>query len=161
MVRRRSPELHLLLLSRTIGTMTRRVLLMFGLLSIAALGLAGFWLLWPSSAINRENAAKIRDGMSLAEVEAILGGPARDDSTGPVMADLHDDDGRPLTERELIRTLAGMWENNIPAPKFWRSNQVMIGVHLDPSGRVARCEVLRVRRIQAGPMDILRRWFGL
>ena len=57
---------------------TRRRLMLFGLLAgLLALG-AGGWLLWPrTSAITRENAAKIKAGMSLAEVEAILGGPAR------------------------------------------------------------------------------------
>jgi hypothetical protein len=34
------------------------------------------------SAINEENVAKIKRGMALAEVEAILGGPARDESHG-------------------------------------------------------------------------------
>jgi outer membrane protein assembly factor BamE (lipoprotein component of BamABCDE complex) len=43
----------------------------------------GIWLLWPRpSAITKENANRIQVGMTLQEVEAILGGPARDDTHG-------------------------------------------------------------------------------
>ena len=57
---------------------TRRRLLLFGLLAgLLALG-TGVWLLWPRpSAITSENAAKIQVGMTLAEVEVILGARAR------------------------------------------------------------------------------------
>lgn len=61
----------------------RRLLLLalpVGLLVLAI----GVGLLWPRTAITRENAAKIEPGMTLAEVEAKLGGPARDETTGPV-----------------------------------------------------------------------------
>jgi hypothetical protein len=62
--------------------MTRRGLLLFGLLlGSLALG-ASVWLLWPRSAINAENAAKIQGGMTVSEVEAILGGPSRDETAG-------------------------------------------------------------------------------
>jgi hypothetical protein len=62
---------------------TRCRLLLFGFI-IGSLGLgAGLWLVWPSaSAINELNAARIQTGMTLAEVEAILGGPARDETGG-------------------------------------------------------------------------------
>src|SRR6266404_6284378 len=51
-------------------------------LALCALGLA-LWLLWPrESAITEENIARIQKGMSRADVAAILGGPARDDSGG-------------------------------------------------------------------------------
>ena len=64
--------------------MTRRRVLLLGLLATAVGVAAAAWLLWPRTAITRENAAKVREGMTLAEVEAILGGPARDETTGPV-----------------------------------------------------------------------------
>jgi hypothetical protein len=47
-----------------------------------ALGV-GVWLVWPQpSAITRENYECIQTGMTRADVEAILGGPARDETTG-------------------------------------------------------------------------------
>ncbi len=55
----------------------KRRLLPFGsaavLLALAALA----WPLWPRTTITREHAAEIEEGMTLAEVETIMGGPAR------------------------------------------------------------------------------------
>ena len=62
--------------------MTRRRLLMFGFLVMLVMLGVGVWLLLPTTAITRENAAKIQEGMTLAEVEAILGGPARSEADG-------------------------------------------------------------------------------
>jgi hypothetical protein len=62
--------------------MTRRRLLLFGLLAALLVLGAGAWVVWPRMAITPENAAKIKQGMTLAEVESILGGAARDESTG-------------------------------------------------------------------------------
>src|SRR5438067_993746 len=57
--------------------MTRRHLLLFSLLAgLLALGV-DVWLLWPRSAVTRENFAKLRVGMTLAEVEEVLGEAAQ------------------------------------------------------------------------------------
>src|SRR5262245_10142275 len=64
----------------------RRVVGGAALASLGALGLTA-WLLWPRTAITRENGEKIHEGMTQAEVEAILGGPARDEASGPLVAD--------------------------------------------------------------------------
>src|SRR5581483_2117599 len=48
-------------------------------------GLAVAWLLSPRSAVTPENAAMIEKGMIIAEVEAIMGGAARDETTGPAL----------------------------------------------------------------------------
>ena len=61
--------------------------------SVAAMSLVlssagwNFWATWPRSVITRENAAKIRPGMTGAEVEALLGGAARDETGGSVEAE--------------------------------------------------------------------------
>ena len=58
---------------------TRRRLLLPSLLAcLATLAV----VLWPRTAITPENAAKIQAGMTLTEVEALLGGPARDEGMG-------------------------------------------------------------------------------
>src|SRR5436305_330604 len=67
--------------------MTRRRLLLLSLAAIAVVLMVA-WLLWPRTGITRENARRIELGMTLAEVEAILGGPARDESSGPLTHDL-------------------------------------------------------------------------
>ena len=60
----------------------RRILI--GILILATVVVAGYGLLWwcfapPASAINRANAMRIKVGMTLADVEGILGGPERDE----------------------------------------------------------------------------------
>jgi hypothetical protein len=55
---------------------TRRRLLLTLAVTLTAVVL-GAWLLWPSpSAITEENYDRLRPGMTLEEVEALLGGPA-------------------------------------------------------------------------------------
>jgi hypothetical protein len=58
----------------------RRRLLILAVAGTVVMLAVGAWLFWPRTAITRENAAKIQRGMTLAEVEAILGGPARDET---------------------------------------------------------------------------------
>jgi hypothetical protein len=63
--------------------MRRRLLLVALSAALLMLG-AGAVVLWPRpSAIVQENAAKIQKGMTLAEVEELLGGPARNESGLP------------------------------------------------------------------------------
>lgn len=60
----------------------------FLVLSFAAvvLGLVvGVWLLLPRTAITRENAYCIEPGMTLEQVQLVMGGPPRDESTGPLV----------------------------------------------------------------------------
>jgi hypothetical protein len=71
--------------------MTRRRLRLLGLVvAFAVLG-AGVWLFLTRTAITRENFEMIQVGTTLAEVETILGGPERDESTGPLLAVLPED----------------------------------------------------------------------
>jgi hypothetical protein len=63
--------------------------------------------------ISKENATRIRDGMTLAEVEAILGGPARDESNGQLEADVAPDEAPGLI---LALYLNGRWMTGPPAP---------------------------------------------
>jgi hypothetical protein len=139
---------------------TRRRLLLFGLLAgLLVLGVGG-WLFWPRSAITRENAAKIEPGMTVADVEAIFGGPSRDETTGPITADAPDgDDGSNVTmtkwwidpewrSEDGLRTLA------------WQSDRVRVQVyHRD--GRVTDIRQTDIRRADESLLDKLRRWFGL
>jgi hypothetical protein len=132
------------------GAMTRRRLLLLGLLvSLIALG-AGTWLFLPRTAITRENAEKIQKGMKLAEVEAILGGPERDESTGRLEQDGSDDD----PARKYVDAVIGKRKN-------WRSDRVIIDVYMDAAGRVQVCYRLKVRRMHESPVAVFRRWLHL
>jgi outer membrane protein assembly factor BamE (lipoprotein component of BamABCDE complex) len=83
----KSPWRHLLArrqLIPRIGSMVRpRHLLFLSLAATLVVLAVAMWLFWPRTAITRENAAKIREGMMLADVEEILGGPSRDELSGP------------------------------------------------------------------------------
>src|SRR5947209_17090532 len=60
--------------------MTRRRVLLLGSVAVVAALAVAVWMVWPRrSVITRENIDRITDGMTLDEVEAILGGPARDE----------------------------------------------------------------------------------
>src|SRR5579859_1727961 len=89
---------------RTMGSgMTKkRWFLVLACVLILGIGIAAYGM-WPrESAINAENAAKIRPGQSLWEVEVILGGPERDDSSGPVTLLTPDDDHTSWDDRPIL-----------------------------------------------------------
>jgi hypothetical protein len=111
------------------GAMTaRRCLLVFGLLpGVLALG-AGVLLLWPRTAITRENAAKIKEGMTLAQVEALLGGPPRSETTGATLTV----DEQPMGALQHFAFQLNM--NRKPMPPKWQSDHVVIAVRFDPDG---------------------------
>jgi hypothetical protein len=145
------------------GSMTtHRRLLLFGLLAVAVVLATGSWLLWPRTAITRENAAKIQVGMTLAEVEAILGGPARSDMTGPCVVDLDDRDERDLLalqqRRYILLVLAIRGEDRY---RLWQSDAVELFVQCDHRGRVTTCDTTPMRRAEESPIDMLRRWLRL
>src|SRR5688572_11511735 len=104
--------------------MTRRRLLLGLLAALVPLPVM-VWLLWPHpSAITMENVAKIKSGMTLAEVEALLGGPARDDSKGPALAGVNLE-GFELALKEAKEA------------KEWVSDEVRVKVWLDEKDRVS------------------------
>src|SRR3954452_22547582 len=68
----------------TIDAMTRRRRRLFLSYGGIVVALAVAWVLWPRPVgITRENAARIKQGMTLSEVKAILGGPGRIEATDP------------------------------------------------------------------------------
>jgi hypothetical protein len=124
---------------------TRRRLLMFGLLAgLLMLGVRG-WVLWPrtTTAITRESAARIQENMTLAEVEAILGGPEREETTGP-LEELGA--GDPVGNRDAI------------VLRTWRSDFVYILVGFDEDHCVASRSIFYTRRAPESLLDMLRRW---
>jgi hypothetical protein len=126
--------------------MTRRRLFLFALpVAVVLLGVAT-WILWPRppSAITRENGARIELGMTDAEVEAILGGPARDESTGFLMG-----------EETRIGGMA--WPRHT---QCWLSDSVIVRVLFQEGQVIARdCEP--VHRVNTSFLDDIRRWLRL
>jgi hypothetical protein len=124
------------------------------LLVLAVVGAAvalAVGLLWPRTAITRANAERIRVGMALAEVEAILGGPARVETTGPTDVDW---DG-PL---DRIFSLPGSAPGTTVCE--WQSDHVLVTVWLGTDGRADWVTVHPMCRAYEGPLALLRRWLG-
>jgi hypothetical protein len=150
--------------------MTRRtrLQLLFALPAVLVVALVAAWLVWPSTAITRENAEKIKEGMTLAEVEVILGGRARDEATGRLVLDVTaggQDDVElraALYEHTLLEVFRDQDRGGRP-PRLleWNSNQVTIWVCVDRDGRVTDCNSLPMRRADETPIDRVRRWYGL
>jgi hypothetical protein len=148
--------------------MTRRTrrLLLLGLPAIVAVALVTAWLLWPRMAITRENAAKVQLGLTLAEAEVILGGPARDETTGPVNLDpaaTSDAVEQAWVTEKVVR----VWEDALdrqddtPRSLWWKSNNVALRVRFDPQGCVSESLAFPMRRVDESPLAMLHRWLGL
>jgi hypothetical protein len=154
----------------------RRLLLLALAAGLVALTVAA-WLLLPRTAITRENAAKIRPGMTLAEVEAILHGPARDESSGKLVGDVEAEGDANAGERErrieantvLLSVMEEMADQMFKLGRlpdgngnlFWISDRVFVQVVLDENDRVFAVSTIPARRADEGPLERLRRWLGL
>jgi hypothetical protein len=142
--------------------MTRRRLLVFGLLvSMLALR-AGVLVLRPRTAITRENAAKVRVGLTLEEVYKILGGRERDERTGAIYPDIETCDDCVGAPVEFLFS-SGQRDNievhRIRMNRFWSSDSVIFGVYVNSDNRVAATFSVYVHR--TGADASLRRWLGL
>jgi hypothetical protein len=122
---------------------TRRLLIAVPVALVLALTFA--WLPWPPTAITAENAARIQPGMTLAEVKAILGGPERDESTGPLASDLSE----------------ALEAYDRPGRLKWQSDRAVIWLDVDAAGNVGKVSAVPVRRAEEAPLDRVRRWLGL
>jgi hypothetical protein len=143
---------------------------LFFSLAAAVVGLAvGVWLLWPCTAITRDNVAKIRKGMTRAEVEAILGGPARneenDDEEGVpmrVMGPWQGTKGNHFFSDFQEGEVLGVPRSTLVGDtNHWISRQLVVRIDFDSEGRVAYWGWLPVSRADSGPLDMIRRWLHL
>jgi hypothetical protein len=146
-------------------TRARRLLLLILPAGLAALAIV-ICMLWPRTSITRENASKIQVGMTLAEVEAILGGPARDESTGPCHLDESGINPVDLSNREeptrleLQRLLIEMRPHTYI---LWRSDSVVIWATQSQEGQdrqLTQVGYVPLQRSNESLLDRLRRWFS-
>jgi hypothetical protein len=141
-----------------IAMTNRRRLLLYLMASALALG-AGVWLLWPRSAINADNFARIRVGMPLDEVETILGGPERDEAAGPV-----EPAGEPVAvaaANNVTRQSGSGGALESWMPRKWTSERLSIWLWLDLDHRVSLGHAVPVQRSSASLVDRVRRWLRL
>jgi hypothetical protein len=106
--------------------------------------LVASWLLWPRTAITRENADRIQEGMTLANVEAILGGPP-----GVYTADGQD------WSMEMLRN--GKYRSN-HTRRIWVGDDGGIRIDFDEDGCVAASQWCPRQR---SLWDRMCGWLGL
>ena len=112
--------------------------------------------------INAENAATIQLKMTAVEVFAILGGPPRDEATGPIEYD--DTPGVEanrwaalLEDRKLFEgSLCDNEGRLIGVGRLWTSNDIQVDVSFDLDDIVTEVTVHRVHRVQNGIWDSVR-----
>lgn len=139
----------------------------FLFLSLAAVmvKLTVAWVVWPRSAITRENVARIQRGMTRIEVEAILGGPARHDSTGPTRVVPAEVDLGLEHPKYPLDMLQRRWVDHIlntaprrPNTDRWESDETILWVQWSADGTVTECDSLPLRREAINALDMLAHW---
>jgi hypothetical protein len=125
--------------------MTRRRLFLLALpVALVLLGV-GTFVLWPRTAITRENAERIQVGMTLAEVEEMLGGPARDEMSPGSAAMFGDLDPS---------------EQGLSQESDWMSDDIALRIAFD-AGRVTSRHIVRIGFRDEPLMVRVRRWLHL
>ncbi|MCI0680577.1 MAG: hypothetical protein L0Y71_00620 [Gemmataceae bacterium] len=155
---------------------------------IALLGTAGFVVLLmtrPASPINRVNFKKIQVGMTLAEVEAIIGLPPGDYSTGSLVTveykectvamqvlkemgkEADEVVARKVTDGLILSSQTG-WklfgDQSTALAPYWICDSAAIIIEWDPSARdfnVGRKNFLSVRRSYDGFWQRIRGWLRI
>jgi hypothetical protein len=104
--------------------------------------------------------------MTLSEVEAIVGGPARDETTGPVHAatvshaiDVEAADALKAAELDLGSELSRARFKR--GYHVWQSDQVIVVARMNDEGRLHTYTIVPVCRDYERPLDHIRRWLRL
>src|SRR5262249_17539116 len=130
----------------TIGYMPRPRRFLFLSLAAVVVGLAFAWLLWPRTAITRENGARLRPGMALAGVEQIMGGPQRFEFDGTSTLD-ESAAGAMEAWREFGARVPPEAVHNVR----WNTVSVSIVAWFDREDRMVVCHVLPTRSDETVP----------
>src|SRR5262249_21514253 len=110
--------------------MARLLTLCAGLAAFGGLLLSAWVVLRSGSAISQEAFAKIETGMTLGQVEDILGGPERDESTGTLLPRDAPDNG-PMARLDVVLFTAKSETRVEPAQwqwQYWVSNTTIVAV---------------------------------
>src|SRR5262245_59132749 len=119
------------------------------LVLLLAAGYGVLWLTAPRHDINHKSFEAIKMGMTEQQVEAILGVPAGDYTTGPVI-------GWPEISSN---GWAICWERQ--PHKSWISNEAAIHVYFDEQGLVKRTTHRKPWLSEESLWARLRRWLGI
>ena len=124
------------------------------ILSAPCLGLAvlalGVWLAAPSHRINEESFDLIHEGMTRAEVAAVLGGPSGDYATTQEAREVRD------------RVLLVLSENDDFCFEGWLSDEAFVWVEFRPDGTTTgtRGYSRVVENDRGSLLELISRWLG-
>jgi hypothetical protein len=139
--------------------MRKRILLGVGVVAgLAVLGVVGLWLAIPKHPINREGLGKIRAGMSLPEVEAVLGRPPGNYRTGEVDLDLSQQTGE--FENVMFAPEVVLGKRHF-RHEWWQGDEGNLWVCFDEQDRVVTKEFTPGVCRPPDMFAWLRRWLGL
>jgi hypothetical protein len=133
----------------------------FALLSVLVL-LARSW-----TAITPENAARVLPGMTQTEVEALLGGPAHDESTGALASGDLDPHVREGEDWDAMRSRLLFTHSLLHLSQeycdgsLWRSDCAIIYVCFDETRRVTGVDSITVWRDRKHPLAMVKDWLRI
>jgi hypothetical protein len=138
--------------------MTKRKRWLVGLLLITCLGAVAivYFLMPPRSPINQGNYTTLRLGMTLQEVESVLGGPARDESTGVLVTYVGDE-----AFKFIPAMLGGMTMSSAYRTRVWATDYAIIRLTLDHQMRVDSLEYMDVHPADNPLVAYVCRWLRL
>jgi hypothetical protein len=115
------------------------------------------WLLLPplKSPVTRAAFERIRPGMTLAEVEEVLGGPPGHYETGEVDLDLSRGTGEFFNIHLSMEVLLGKRQFR---HEWWKGDEGLAWVCFDEQGRVVTKEFTPGRRVPSSPWERVRLW---
>ena len=139
--------------------MSRNLRLAFMVLTLALLP-AAVLVAVPRSAISRKNAARLHVGMTRHEAELILGGPARDESTGAEVIDAGAVDQEELDA--FCNHSGGVEsEDSVKGGGIWRSGTVMVVLYWDRTDRLCRCDSIPLCPARWSVISVIRQYLRM
>jgi len=144
--------------------MKRHVLCLAAVGALRALSLVVWWPWRPLlfTRITMENARKVDVGMGLDEAEFILGGPERDDSTGPTSLFYYDVDQNSGFHEVVARgPMPGDDRHRWFASHRWFSDHARILIGLTADGRVQWIIATPCQPERDNVLNMTRRWLRL
>jgi hypothetical protein len=136
--------------------MTRRQLLLLLVAAALMLCATAGWVVWLTTAhtaITRQHAASVQAGMTLAEVEEILGDRARAELSGSgLILDSTEQPNSGFHQHGLM-----LHSHATPRPIEWQSDEVVISVQFSIDARVSSCYYLYTCRADDNIVAVVRR----
>jgi len=141
--------------------MNRKCWLLGSFLCLLSAATAFAWIWWsPRTAITPENYERIELGITQMEVEEILGGPARDEATGPLQNAGEDCDV--MKWREWVIRSSGADERpGQPFVRYWFSDELIVECCFDSAGQLTGKECMHVRPYRRSPLQLIADWIHL